>query len=151
MIKVLAVAQGLVGRTVADQINRCPEVVCLALSLEAGAVRKLVKKGHRVLIVGSGADADVRIAVENLSSLGITIQQVMQSMNAPRCLVVEGLSTLALKLPSDSVRRFALFLAARLKASGVDTVFVVAKDADAGTVLPVLMQAADEVISGKGQ
>lgn len=151
MIRVFVVPQKTVQKTVVAQLNNATNAACLTFNLDAQELHKSVKKGVRVVVVGQSKDSDVRVSLENLSSMGITIQQVMQSMDAPRFLVIEGFALLTLRLSPVMVRRFALFLTASLRSWGVDTVFIVAKEANAGSVLPVLMQAADEVISGKGQ
>lgn len=151
MIKVLVVPPHAVQKTVAAQLADAVEVACLSFTLSAQNVRKSAKKGARVVVIGPDAQSDVHVSVENLSSIGISVQQVLQSLKSPRKVVIEGFSHLAIRLPAESVRRFALFLTARLRSSDVDAVFVVSKEGELGSVLPVLLQAADEVISGKGQ
>ncbi len=151
MIKVLVVPPSAVQKTVAAQIAGAVEVACLSFTLSAQSLRESAKKGARVVVIGPDAQSDVRISVENLSSIGISIQQVLQSLKSPRKVIIEGFSHLAIRLPAESVRRFALFLTTRLRSSDVEAVFVVSKEGQLGSVLPVLMQAADEVISGKGQ
>lgn|GEM_PF-5138505 len=123
------------------------KICCVLLRANAERVKKLISGADMSRVVFVYPDAvgsDIAVPRENLSTLMITIQEVLGVLDGEKQLIFDGPDVLEMVVPQGDLSRFFIFLANRLQRGGISGFLVQPRKAKP---LPIVVQLVDRVVN----